>query len=165
MNADALRALAAQAGLATDWVDYRGVRREVSPATLLAVLKAMDLPAETDSDIKESRSRLVSAAPRGGSTLMTVHVGQAFSVARAGRTARWVLESGRTRDVRLRAGVDGMAALNAPTEPGYHRFEFGDTGLTVAVCPRSCWSVGDIVRRERNSGVSRLQVYTVFATA
>jgi 4-alpha-glucanotransferase len=160
MSIDALKALAGQAGLATDWSDYRGVRRDVSPGTLRAVLQAMDLPAETDSDIADSRRRLASPAPREGSGLMTIFVGQGFSLSRAGRAARWVFEDGRTRDVRLRAGVDGMAAVNAPTEPGYHRFEFDDRSLAIAVCPRRCRSVADIARGEKLWGLAA-QVYGV----
>jgi 4-alpha-glucanotransferase len=160
MSDEALKVLAARAGLATGWSDYRGVRRDVTPEALRAILRAMDLPAGTDSEIAESRRMLASATSREDSGFMTVRIGQAFTIPRPGGAARWVLEGGRTRDVRLRTGIDGMATLNAPTEPGYHTFEHGGQGLTVAVCPRRCWSVGDLARGGKPWGLAA-QIYGV----
>ena len=58
----ALSALAAEAGIAEDWTGADRRPRRVSPDTLRALLDAMDLPAGSDADIRDSRQRLSAAS-------------------------------------------------------------------------------------------------------
>src|SRR5690625_460384 len=47
-----LRALAGAHGVATEFWDYRGTRRQVSTQTICAVLTAMGVPCSTDAEIQ-----------------------------------------------------------------------------------------------------------------
>ncbi|KAG1080316.1 hypothetical protein G6F40_015933 [Rhizopus arrhizus] len=51
-------ALAAEAGIAEDWTGADRRPRRVAPDTLRALLDAMDLPAGSEADIRDSRQRL-----------------------------------------------------------------------------------------------------------
>jgi 4-alpha-glucanotransferase len=127
---------------------------------LCAVLRAMDLPAETGNDIAESRRKIAAASSNGGAALITVEIGQSFNVATTARTARWLLEGGETLDVRLRSAGAGHATLKAPAAPGYHTLELDDRGLRVAACPQRCWSVSDVAPDEKLWGLAA-QVYAL----
>ncbi|MGV2907245.1 4-alpha-glucanotransferase, partial [Achromobacter sp. AGC25] len=59
---NALSALAAEAGIIEDWMGADHRPRRVSPDTLRALLDAMDLPANSDADIRDSRHRLAAAS-------------------------------------------------------------------------------------------------------
>ncbi|HEY6578474.1 MAG TPA: hypothetical protein VIY09_04065, partial [Rhizomicrobium sp.] len=54
----AFAALARRAGLEVGWTDASGKKRRVGRETLKVVLKALDLPADTPSDIAESEALL-----------------------------------------------------------------------------------------------------------
>ena len=56
--ADTLAALAQAAGVADRWVNAHGQPQVVSPDTLRAVLGAMDLPAATPAQIRDSLAHL-----------------------------------------------------------------------------------------------------------
>lgn len=53
-NSDALRHLADQYGVATEYWDFHGTHRHVPDATLLAVLSALGLDLESDSDVSDA---------------------------------------------------------------------------------------------------------------
>lgn len=77
-SSPALRALAADAGIAPTWYDYRGEHRTVGEATLRALLAALDLPCARDDEIARSRARLAAetgAAPSDLPPLITAPVG------------------------------------------------------------------------------------------
>ena len=75
MNDDALKALAEAAGLAPKWKDYRGVWHDVAPDTLRRVLRALDLPADSDDDVAASTAQLRSPA-EALPPLLTLPVGE-----------------------------------------------------------------------------------------
>ncbi len=55
---DALRRLAAQAGISVEWRNHVNEPRTVAPDTLRAVLAAMGLPCYSPGDIADSGARL-----------------------------------------------------------------------------------------------------------
>lgn len=67
-----LSALALAAGLAEHWTDAYRQPRTVAPETLRALLGAMDLPADSDADIRASHERLARA--RGDAQLPAMMV-------------------------------------------------------------------------------------------
>ena len=70
-----LAALAEAAGVAPRWRDFEGEWHEVAEGTLRAVLAAMDLPAETDAQMAESRAGLAEEGARLP-PLLTATVGE-----------------------------------------------------------------------------------------
>jgi 4-alpha-glucanotransferase len=129
VNDTALQARALAAGLLVHWTDAAGRPRVVSPEALRRLLDALGPPAGADAAV----------AP-----LVTADSGQAVALPagfRPGR-AKLRLESGETRDVRLR---ENQAGLRAPAiaEPGYHRLETDAAETTLAVAPRRAFTAHD----------------------
>ena len=124
MTADAkLRRRARKAGILTEWEDYSGRTRVITPETLRALLTALG------GD---------SAMGRDDGRLITAEAGAPFSVA-ADRTPasplRLTLE-GESRSRRLEATATkaGLTA-RAPSVPGYHHLALGTRTFTLAVAP------------------------------
>jgi 4-alpha-glucanotransferase len=144
-----LYALADAAGINADWVDASGDPKRVGPDSLRAVLAALDLPAGSDGELKDSIRRVQedqSRLPR----LVTVEAGQPVHVGRGRlcQSARLELEGGDTRDVQLQEGKQGWV-LTAPDRTGYHRLECGGEQMTIAVAPRSGVHVADLAPGRR----------------
>ena len=77
MSADApagLSELAADAGIAEHWTDADKRPQRVSPDTLRALLAAMDLPAGSEADIRDSRQRLADMQSQSHLPAMLVAV-------------------------------------------------------------------------------------------
>ena len=132
-----LHDLAAEAGLALRWKDVHGQWHDVGDGTLRLVLAALDLPAETETEIAGSLNQLRS--PARLPPLVTGDAGGTLRLPVAPGPFRFTLESGEI--------VDGVAAdeIALPVEPGYHRLAVGDQSLTVAVAPARGWTVADAV--------------------
>ena len=84
---ETLRALAEAAGIAPCWHDLSGRETQVPRDTLQALLHALDLPAASRAQARESLALL--AAPRALPAQLTVRQGEPFALplARAGRVA------------------------------------------------------------------------------
>ncbi|HEX3756982.1 MAG TPA: 4-alpha-glucanotransferase [Rhizomicrobium sp.] len=127
----ALELLARKTGLAVHWTDADGNPRRVSTDVLQAALTALDLPAGTESQIKDSLARLrkqQSATP----ALTIMKPGAVIeSVARG---ARLVSEDGEICDAPVRNGRSC-----APQRPGYYRL--ADEDRTIAVIPPCAFRV------------------------
>lgn len=158
---DGLSALAADAGIAEHWTDARQRPKRVAPDTLRALLKAMDLPADSAHDIAHSRRRL---APQAGDALPRMIVTRCNAKTPLPRTARGsyriLCESGRIVDGKLLPGEP--PTLMAPDEPGYHRLLLASAESTLAVAPERAPSLADLtgVTRPRCWGLAA-QVYSL----
>jgi 4-alpha-glucanotransferase len=160
MTDKALRALSASVGLATDWLDFKNDRRDVSPEVLRAVLRALDLPADTASELKDSQRKIAQAASASGQPLLTATAGRRFDAGAEFATARWIFESGKSAAAKAVPGVDGNVGITAPATPGYHLLEAGDRSVTVAVAPRRGWRIPDVAGDARVWGLAA-QIYSL----
>ncbi len=136
MSDDALRGLAARAGVAARWTDAFGEEHVTEPPTLRRVLAALDLPADGDAAVRDSQHRLDEDA-RVLPPLLTAEQGMPIRLPVApGRTVLH-LEDGR-RFERDAAAADGGSTLPAILEPGLHRLETASGETMLAVAPPSC---------------------------
>jgi 4-alpha-glucanotransferase len=141
MSSPALNALADAAGLLVDWVDVSGRPQTVAPATLRAVLEAMDLPCASEAQCRQSQERLGSLhrAP----AMITATVGEPLALdATPGSSYQLVDETGRAHE----GTFDAQGRAAAVSAPGYYQLLQDGAGqrvLQVAVAPARCWSVGD----------------------
>lgn len=132
---DVVRDLASRAGFAVRWTDQAGTAQEVSPETLKRLLASLKLDCETEEQAKGSLTRL-DAGARVRPPLVTTLAGQSFDIdAPAGVSAKLTREDGATFAFRLDEGDGGRARVRPILETGYHRLEFGDEAVTVAVSP------------------------------
>ncbi|MFG1396574.1 4-alpha-glucanotransferase [Roseixanthobacter pseudopolyaromaticivorans] len=148
---DALLDLARLAGLSPFWTDAFGRPQAVPHEVLRALLRALDLPAETPSDIADSRMRLRGGTVDGLPPLMTLDAGSTIRVPVANGALRMryrvTLEGGGL--VEGEADVnDGAIVLPAIELPGYHRLELGNTHTTLAVAPARAFALADAAGRE-----------------
>ena len=134
---DSLAALAEAAGLQVRWRDYQGGWHDVGPDTLQAALSALNLPAGSPTEIKDSHAQLAGRAATLP-PLITAEVGQPTPLPAGGR---WelTLEDGSKQD-----GVaeDGRL-LPAIGQAGYHTLSVAGQETTVAVAPRRAYTVQD----------------------
>jgi 4-alpha-glucanotransferase len=133
MNQDPLVALAQEAGVAVDWIDYDGQERQVGRDTLRAVLAALGHAPQGSA----------SQAPRDPVNFLVAQAGAPITL--AGRRDRGlvVLEDGRRLDV---VATQGSLSFNID-EPGYHTLELDDRLVTLAVCPPRCLTPRDRLGR------------------
>jgi 4-alpha-glucanotransferase len=155
-----LESLAAMAGLATEWTDFRGDLHVVSSEVLRAILAAMDLPAATADEIGDSRRRLAATHAGAERPLITCDAGGQVVVGDQPGLARLTLESGACHDVKLVPNDHGLLALHAPDEPGYHALEIDGRQVTLAVAPPRGWIVDDVAPGRRLAGLA-LQLYSL----
>lgn len=144
-----LTALATEAGLAEHWTDAHGRPQAVAPDTLRALLRAMDLPADSDTQVQDSRRWLTHGnahlpamlvAVAGGSLgLPVAHAGR-YEI-RAGQAAAAAPIAGHTV-----AGATGAPELAVPAMPGYYTLELAGGITTLAVAPPSAPTLAQLLR-------------------
>ncbi|HST74092.1 MAG TPA: 4-alpha-glucanotransferase, partial [Acetobacteraceae bacterium] len=145
MSDTELLALAEQAGVAPRWRDAFGRTHDVTPDTLRAVLRALDLPAGSEAEIRDSRAALDEQSRTGSlPPLVTAEVGQEVRLPVAAGRFRLTLEGGGGYEGSTEADAEGHARLGAVAEPGSHRLEIGDVAVTLAVSPGRCVSVAEL---------------------
>lgn len=157
MSATDLHALAEAAGVRVDWVDVAGVPRRVADPTLHSVLAALQLPARTAAQCRDSLRRMQDAA-RTPAPLLTVQCGQPLALGGAtDRPACWRDDDGSEHEAR----VDADGRLAAPDRPGYWHLLHGGLAQAVAVAPARCFGVAEACGRTppRAWGLG-LQVYS-----
>ncbi|WP_043113682.1 4-alpha-glucanotransferase [Solimonas soli] len=145
MSSD-LQRLAANAGIALRWIDYRGAPQEVGEASLRALLGALDLPCATPAQIRDSEARLSIEAAMLPPLLTAVSGGSLFvpSPALSGRRLPLHLEAGGKTELLFEAEAGGACAHIA-VAPGYHRLELpAGEALTIAVAPPRAFGVRDV---------------------
>ena len=143
MTMDALRELAATAGLSLSWNDFRGQHHEVGVETLQAALAAMGIAAQNDDEIRESRHRLFAESSGEGLSFITTEVGTPTLLPPgivSSPTAILRLETGERHEVRLTPGVGGLS-VPPILEVGYHQLELDGQTLTLAVAPPRALSI------------------------
>lgn len=157
VSGDALHELARAAGIALEWIDFRGVRRDVSVDTLERLLAAMELPCSTVAEQRESLDRLAHDAREGPPPpLLTITAGERWRLpARfVSRGLHLMLENGTPQAIETcgRAGDD--VELEAIAEPGYHALGIDGTQIGLAVAPPRAFGIGDLAGSQRRWGLS-----------
>jgi 4-alpha-glucanotransferase len=137
---DAIRELAREAGIASDWIDAADQPQRVSISSLRSILAALGYPCASRNDIAESRARL-RALSKDTRTFFTATAGDPIE-----------LTLGRDRTV-----------LPAIDEPGYHHRRVGDRDITLAVAPPRCVTLGDIAPDGKLYGLA-VQLYSLRRT-
>lgn len=142
-----LSALALAAGLAEHWTDAYRQPRSVAPETLRALLGAMDLPADSDADIRASHERLARA--RGDAQLPAMMVTTAGGMLRLPPACAGHYEIGAAHAKPLAghttADAAGVPQLEAPTVPGYYTLTLATGTVTLAVAPSSAPSLSHLL--------------------
>jgi 4-alpha-glucanotransferase len=141
----ALASLADRAGIAIDWTDARGRRQRVGDDAIRALLHALGLPAANIEQIRESTERLAwERADHDG--FLLIDAGAPIALRGIGdHQFELVGEDGETRDLAAH-GVDDSATHLPPIDtPGYYRLRAGSREWTLAVAPRRCPSVADVL--------------------
>ncbi|HKR88138.1 MAG TPA: glycogen debranching protein GlgX, partial [Phenylobacterium sp.] len=150
--------LAAAAGIAPEWRSLDGDRHRVSIETQRALLAAMDLPAATSGDVRDSLWRLAAprravlpagvVAPEGEAIVFPVRSLQAWMVVED--------ENGRAMPTML---ADGQARLPAPP-PGRYRLRVGAEQGELIVAPRRAFEPPALAEGERVFGLAA-QLYSL----
>ena len=159
MPDDALRALAVAAGLAPRWTDNDNVEREVGADILRAALLALGHAAAGESDLRDSRARILAeaqATPR----LATVDLGREAvlrNVRAVGKYARIAFEQGGARDLAIVEDGEGIR-IPALDRIGYHRLQVDDEEIVIAVAPPSARTLAEAGEGRRMVGLAA-QIY------
>ncbi|TBR26982.1 MAG: 4-alpha-glucanotransferase, partial [Reyranella sp.] len=133
MSNEEIRGLARAAGLAETWTDALGIPQQVSIDSLRRILDALGLSTATSGDIEESWQKLGPANTLP--PIVTMKAGSRLTLpARAGGAARGQITYEDGSVATLRFSMRGEKLLG-PTlnRVGYHRLEFGERHVTVAV--------------------------------
>ena len=141
--ANILHELAAAAGIAVRWRDVQGASHDVSDETLHAVLGALGHKTGSAAQITES---LQAARQSSGRlpALVTALAGDSITLPAPPARTHLALEDGRTFDGFAREWRGGCV-IPPILEPGYHTLQLGGQQTTIAVAPRRCPGVGDLV--------------------
>ncbi|SHJ81031.1 4-alpha-glucanotransferase [Roseomonas rosea] len=140
MSEQELRELAQAAGIAVEWRDVNNRDHSVGPEAMRAILAALELPAGSEAEIRESRETLRAEA-RALPPLCTALQHRPVLLGLPGEPEfRLRLESGARREGRARQ-QDGLCTLPPVDEAGYHRLEIGGQETILAVCPQRCHGI------------------------
>jgi len=152
----ALHALAQAAGILIDWEDAASKPQRVGPDTLRAVLSALQLPADSEAQCRQSLRdlQLAQAEPK---LFTATPASEVAAARRAGGHYRLIHEDGDSCEGRF----DAQGALRAPEKTGYWTLEEDHGTCTLAVAPSRCFGVADLTGEPapRSWGVA-LQVYS-----
>ncbi len=132
---DDLSALAAAAGLSTDWTDAHGRPQRVAADNLCAILEALGYPAASDSERRQSWDRL-NAERDAKPPFVSGDAGKPVQLPLSllgTQSAELHLERGRSMRLAVEAG-----RLPPIDEPGYHQLETSGHELTLAIAPPAC---------------------------
>ena len=143
----ALHELATAAGLATHWIDWQGVHREVSAATLQAVLGALGYQAGDPEACAVELQRLAAIEAEARlPPMLVVRIGEAVEVGRiAGEAERLytlIFESGDIVQGSATVADDGRCRIGPFEEPGYHALHLNGQQRQLAVVPARAAAAG-----------------------
>jgi 4-alpha-glucanotransferase len=153
-----LQQLAKNAGIQTTWDDVFGATHHVAPPTLRAVLTSLGYATATESDVADGLKHLSQPAatlPK----LVTAQAGHVITLGAPPARYRLVLEDGRSFDGFAEPGHTG-STIPPILEPGYHALSLGDQQTTIAVAPKTCFTVRQVVPSGRAWGVA-VQLYSL----
>lgn len=153
MSQDPLLALAQDAGVLVDWIDFDGQDRRVGRETVAAVLAALG------HDVDAPRQALAARRARPPPDVIVVQAGASMTLPTRDHRARVVFEDGRLLDLHAQDQTVSVAVA----EPGYHMLELDDRLVTLAVCPpraltprqrlgRRAWGLGAQIYAARDHG-------------
>ncbi|MDB5985561.1 MAG: malQ, partial [Nevskia sp.] len=146
MSDQPLYDLAAGAGIATHWSDYRSQPQTVGADSLRRILSALDLRCDSEAQIADSLQRV--AAERADPQLpplITAIAGEPTLLPdRVGKRVRLRLEDGSERDLATLPADAARVFLPAIAEAGYHRLQLADREITLAVAPRRAFGIADL---------------------
>lgn len=155
---EALQRLAEAAGLSTRWIDYLGVHREVSAATLQALLAALGHACASPQQIADSLAAL--EAERARPQLPALLVARAGAVIvtelRGALRYRLAYEDGSVEEGLSTVDENGRACLPAQHRIGYHALTMGEHGARLAVTPARCYSLSDALGGDESSAPPRI---------
>jgi 4-alpha-glucanotransferase len=154
-----LRTLAMAAGIEPDWRDASGKMQVVSDESLRAVLHALDLPAESEAQIRESQAVLRKQSLTIAPPLVTATINHPISLPGKPGPFRITLESGNIIEDTAKRGKTGMR-LPPIQEPGYHRVEVNGSVTTIAVAPPRAYTLGDAGEGKKLWGLA-VQLYAL----
>jgi len=160
MSDQTLMALAEAAGISLGWTDAFGQPQSLTPDTLRGVLAALDLPAQSEDQIRhQPRGPAGTLEASTAGPLIPVITGQdsfaSWSLSPPGSAFRITQESGQ----RVSGRLDADGCLPVIAECGYHQLMIGDAQLILATAPARCQSVKPVKLRGSavTSGASRHQ--------
>ncbi|MBV4533862.1 4-alpha-glucanotransferase [Pseudomonas sp. SWRI107] len=147
MSEHPLHRLAAQVGLARDWVDANNRAQQVSDAVLRDILEALGHPAGDDAAINASLRAVEQANDSQHlPPLLTADSGQPLALHHyfaAAAQVQCVLEDGSN----LQTSLDAEARLPGTLPVGYHRLTIDNRTFTLAVAPPRCHALDDLVEQ------------------
>jgi 4-alpha-glucanotransferase len=150
--------LARRAGIAVEWSDYAGKPHQVGLEAVRSILGALGLSCDTPAALAHSRQILEQPALP---PLIAATAGQPIDLPilppDAPPRVRVTQEDGRTIELSVRQSARG-AQVPAIEPAGYHTMEIGEASVTLAVAPKRCITVSDIVPGERVWGLA-VQLY------
>jgi 4-alpha-glucanotransferase len=136
----------------------QGNDHEVAEPTLHAVLQALGHATGSDTQIAESLS-LARQVPEQLPPLITARAGERITLATQPARSHLVLEDGRTFDSYAEPAAQGCW-IPPILEPGYHELTIGEQNITIAVAPRRCTTLRDLVPGGRALALAA-QIYSL----
>ncbi|SDS55997.1 4-alpha-glucanotransferase [Halopseudomonas litoralis] len=163
MITESLQKLAQEAGISCEWTDAHGNLASLDESTLRGVLAALDLPAETDSQIRDSlvQTRQFRQEADDG-PLLICDAQQPIDLRgrlAAGSRCDIVLEDGQQQSLQVDAG-GCLPALPC----GYHQLQCGEQQLLLACAPHAALSVAELTGNDQPIWGLSAQVYSLRRT-
>jgi 4-alpha-glucanotransferase len=137
--------LAGRAAISTEWRDVWGKAHAVPADSLAALLGAMDIPAHTEAQARDSLRRRTRPGELPKALVLDAGLNVRIALPPAAQARAWrlTLEDGEAFEGSIPA--DG-ATLSAPRLPdGYHRLEFVESGdgIELIAAPGTCYLPSD----------------------
>ncbi len=155
-----LHDLARAAGVEAQWRDVDGNDHVVSDESLLAVLAALDLPADTPAQIQESLAALHDNLERMAAPLITADLGRPVQIFGCPGRFRITMESGHSFEGMAEPAGQNRVQLPGLNEPGYHRLELDNAVRTLAVAPLRAFTLEDAAQGNKLWGLA-VQLYAL----
>jgi|TARA_A100001391_G_C5084492_1_gene280791 4-alpha-glucanotransferase len=140
--------LAEQAGIIPVWVDVYGRRHTVDRQTLQALLQSFNLPCCSHADVNESKHLLANETYVANGQMLVSDLASMITFRLRGDTRYQLrLEGGGQRTGTAQSLGNDMVCIPPVDTVGYHDLLIGDFELKLAIAPRRCPSVSDIMQR------------------
>src|SRR5690606_13138788 len=119
--------------------DYRGGQREVDREVILGILDAMQIPARSEQQQRNSLAQLAEEGDQPPELLVgrcgrPLRLSGAFCRAAQGY-GDLELEGGGHRRLAIEPQADGACLLAPLDQPGYHRLTVGGREIPLAMAP------------------------------